>query len=115
METKFYHFRQNNSGGSFRIDEEAGIGINVIIEGTSPSHANFRAEEIGLYFNGCDDGTDCPCCGDRWYNTSASDGEDVPTMYGDAVGDVEKDMFCTDCYVHYIDGTIKHHIFKEKA
>ncbi len=63
----FYHFSQNNSGGSFTFDAKRGITHHVIIEAKDDAHANERAESIGLYFDGCDDGPDCPCCGDRWY------------------------------------------------
>ncbi len=58
----FYQYMQNNSGGSF----DAHFGHSVYIEAESPSHADYRAETIGIYFDGCDGGRDCPCCGDRW-------------------------------------------------
>ncbi len=63
---KFFEFDQNNSGGSFDIDDERGIGARVYIEAIDANHANARAEQIGLYFDGVDDGRDCGCCGDRW-------------------------------------------------
>lgn len=66
MKTKYFEFNQNNSGGSFEVDEKAGIGHSVIIEANNAIHANAIAENIGIYFNGCDSGSDCPCCGDRW-------------------------------------------------
>lgn len=77
---KWYTYSQNNSGGSFDHDEERGIGQYVIIEARDTSHADARAEEIGLYFDGCREGRDCSCCGDRWY--SAYDGDDRPEIYG---------------------------------
>lgn len=61
----FYEFQQNNSGGSFTISEKDGIGQIVIIEAKDYREANERAEEIGLYFDGCYKGLDCSCCGDR--------------------------------------------------
>ena len=51
MKTKFYHFSQNNSGGSFDISET--LAHHVIIEAHSAEDANNRAISVGLYFNGC--------------------------------------------------------------
>lgn len=58
----FYEYSQNNSGGSF--DEE--MGHSVFIEAATAEEANDRAEGMGIYFNGVENGRDCPCCGDRW-------------------------------------------------
>lgn len=79
---KFYTFNQNNSGGSFDFDEEKGITHFVIIEAESADAANEIAESKGVYFNGCDDGLDCDCCGDRWWPVSDRDGETRPEIYG---------------------------------
>lgn len=64
--TRFFCYNQNNSGGAFSFDEEEGITVNVYVEAEDSDDANDRAEEIGLYFYGCDVGLDCECCGDRW-------------------------------------------------
>ena len=69
---KFYTFRQNNSGGRFKQNNE--VDIKVVIEANNAEHANKRAEEIGIYFDGCSKGIDCPCCGDRWYEVYEIDG-----------------------------------------
>jgi hypothetical protein len=61
----WYSFRQNNSGGSFDYSESVGISVTVYVEANSVEDANFRAEDIGLYFDGAGD---CSCCGDRWYS-----------------------------------------------
>lgn len=47
--TKFYTFRQNNSGGSFDIDEK--LSEWVIIEAINGNDAISKAENIGIYFN----------------------------------------------------------------
>lgn len=73
----FYYFSQNNSGGGFDS-----IGYGVIIEADSANHANERAEEIGIYFDGCETDRDCPCCGNRWYRVDSSDGTERPSVYG---------------------------------
>jgi hypothetical protein len=106
VSTKFYHFSQNNSGGSFTFDEAAGITHNVIVEATDYQHANMLAERIGLYFDG--DG-DCPCCGDRWYSQSSySDGYDVPSIYGEpvstGVNTVAWMPLGKETVVHYLGG-----------
>jgi len=67
LTTKFYEFDQNNSGGRFHIDDKAGLGPSVWIEATSLGDAIHRAMDIGIYFDGCDSGRDCRCCGDRWH------------------------------------------------
>jgi hypothetical protein len=94
VETKFYEFDQNNSGGSFDVDEKRGIGVNVWIEALSVEDANDRAERIGIYFNGCEAGQDCECCGDRWSPAWNGSGKDSPNF---RAGD----------YVHYLDGSFK--------
>ena len=78
--TKWYTFRQNNSFGTFHGP------VAVIVEAHSHHEANGRAEdEAGVYFNGCADGRDCNCCGDRWYRADEYDGYDVPSIYGEPV------------------------------
>lgn len=113
---KFYHYSQNNSGGSFAHDPAAGISHFVIIQAFSAAHANERAESIGLYFDG--DG-DCPCCGERWSEQSVGwdEGYAVPSIYGTVVnldGPMDRgDGFSIkwidgpEGYVHYLDGTVR--------
>lgn len=108
----FFDYNQNNSGGSFDYDDEAGITETVIIEASNASDANRRAGAIGIYFNGCEDGRDCDCCGDRWY-PAWGDGDERPSVYWRPVEEVppkrsfvgRADGPCV--YVHYADGTIK--------
>ena len=69
--TKWFGFKQNNSGGSFDHDPESGIGYAIYVEADDAEHANYRAKRIGLYFNGCASGRDCSCCGDRWSEATA--------------------------------------------
>jgi hypothetical protein len=78
----FYHYRQNNSYGAFDFTDK--LTANVVIEADSPDQADKRAEQIGLYFDGCSSGIDCPCCGDRWYRASGTsyDSYEFPAVYG---------------------------------
>ncbi len=114
INTKFFTFDQNNSGGSFVRDSQRGICEYVIIEAINSDDANSRAENIGLYFNGCEDDRDCPCCGDRWYANSDK-GEDVPSLYGKPIDEMEKSWYRNTVFVHYIDGTFKEVELKEKT
>lgn len=60
MKTKFYEFSQNNSGGSFDVDEN--VCHRVIIEAKSEEEAIAIFEPMIENQSGS-----CPCCGDRWY------------------------------------------------
>jgi len=84
-EMAYWTFTQNNSGGSFDYDEDRGITHFVIIEADSRDEAISRAEEIGIYFDGCDKGIDCCCCGDRWHEPFHDEGSPFPEVYGDDV------------------------------
>lgn len=112
MDTKFYTFRQNNSGGSFDHFPEDGIGVAVIVEAQNFSQALDRAERIGLYFNGCDTGRDCSCCGDRWSEPWSEDGTERPEIYGEeyaacAEGDEPYLYWGLPSYIHFIGGEFR--------
>lgn len=74
----FYRFNQNNSGGSFVEDED--LTHTVFIEAGSAKEANARAENFGIYFDGCNSGIDCDCCGDRWYEAGEGDYYSLSSM-----------------------------------
>ena len=111
----FYTYNQNNSGGgNWDFDPDAGISAFVIVEANTPADADHKAESIGLYFDGCDSGRDCDCCGDRWYR-AWSDGDAIPTVYGKDVftASGERCVFAhyfpddPQVFVHYADGTVR--------
>ena len=102
---KFYCYNQNNSGGSFILDES--VSHFVIIEAYSAKEANAKAEDVGIYFDGCSTGQDCRCCGDRWYAPWSDNGDATPMIY--AKDPLKyKDDFCRDgdtyCIVYMLDG-----------
>ncbi len=102
----FFTYHQNNSGGHFHEDPEKGIGAFVIIEAKNASAAEDKALDIGLYFNGVEEGQDCECCGDRWYGSS--DEAEVPSIYGKNVLETGYgSYFGHDSYIHYLDGKIE--------
>lgn len=117
VETRFYSFTQNNSGGSFDINEKAGISICVIIEAVDSVHANVRAEQIGLYFDGFGD---CSCCGNRWTKTYMDAGDPVPSEYSEPIVDRDPKYFRDWTkggiyyFVHYLNGKVEGYDFKGK-
>lgn len=106
----FYTFSQNNSGGGFDYDEQKGIAEYVIIEALDADQANKKAQEIGIYFDGCVKELDCSCCGDRWYETYEGAAKETPSIYGDPVESFKPLLRLSKGYtafVHYADGSIK--------
>jgi hypothetical protein len=114
----FYTFNQNNSGGSFEFDKRHGISHYVIVEGDSLADVTAFAERIGLYWDGCENGRDCSCCGDRW--SRPWDGEkldEVPSIYGEPIGTAKAFRWMGDRpegFVHYKDGTVEPFNLKER-
>lgn len=108
----FWNFRQNNSGGSFVFDAVRGISVNVIVEADSADEAIARAEQIGVYFDGCAAGYDCTCCGDRWYRPWSDEGTEAPKIYDEDVSNgVYRDRYGwsddgIEGYIHYRDGRV---------
>lgn len=105
----FYEFIQNNSGGSFDFDEDRGITHCVLVEAESVNAAISKAEEIGIYFYGCDAGIDCECCGDRWYKPWRDAGTAEPTVYGEHYKEANVGNWMPDgkqIAVHFADGRI---------
>jgi hypothetical protein len=72
----WFEFRQNNSGGAFVVDES--VAQYVYIQAPTADAANERAKNVGIYFDGTGD---CPCCGNRWYETDDE---------SDAVSDIDE-------------------------
>jgi hypothetical protein len=100
INTKFFCFNQNNSGGCWMDDHSVGIGRTVIIEAIDLDDAVNRGEQIGLYFDGYGD---CSCCGNRW-SSWASD-EEYPHYYGTKMIPCEEK---TDAFIHNFDGSFSY-------
>ena len=114
LKTKFFDYHQNNTGGKFHFNDLAGITRLVVIEALNAIHANAIAESIGLYWNGCEAGRDCSCCGDRWHEASRGDGDPVPSEYGSSLHNREPSRALFkgkqskgEACVHYLDGTLE--------
>lgn len=70
MELKWYEYDQNNSGGFFISNDS--VAHTVLIQAANKRIADMVAQDTaGIYFDGCHDGRDCYCCGDRWYRAYA--------------------------------------------
>jgi hypothetical protein len=63
IKTKFYEFDQNNSGGTFDVDEN--VCHRVIIEAMDENHARSIFEPMIV-----NQSSSCSCCGDRWSSYS---------------------------------------------
>lgn len=103
----FYHFHQNNSGGDFDLTDK--LTHHVIVEAESAERANNKLESLGGYFDGCADGRDCDCCGDRWYPASGK-GDTEPMVYGTKPQDYVKRphaLWAKNVVVHYADGRVE--------
>ena len=75
----FFTYIQNNTGGSFDFNDK--VTHIVVVEETTASRADARAELLGIYFDGVREGSDCACCGDRW-SRAYGEGYEVPSLYG---------------------------------
>lgn len=109
----FYQYDQNNSGGYFVASDW--VARTVIIEAESAREADYKAEEIGIYFDD-DWRIDCPCCGSRW-SRAWGKGEETPQINGKDPADVHCSWTKVGMpYVHiyYKDGT-KTSFIKEKG
>lgn len=110
----FFTYDQNNSGGSFSF-EKGKIAQYVIIEADTEWEADVLAQTLGIYFNGVENGLDCECCGDRWYEARGV-GDKVPSirrMLVEEWANGEKKYYTDwmdgnpDVYVHYLDGRVE--------
>ena len=102
----FYTFNQNNSGGRFHLDKDT--ALVMIFEAPSAKVASALAEDAGLYFNGCEDGIDCECCGDRWHHPWNEKGDAVPSNYGTPITQdytQVEEASKPRVIVHMLDGT----------
>ena len=115
----FFEYIQNNSGGHFDYNKKRGITHFVVIEAANADLANKRAEDIGMYWDGCETRRDCPCCGDRWCpQYDNSDGTEAPEVYGQPVTQATTGFAWMksgrEIAVHYADGRIEWHGVMER-
>ena len=110
MDIKYYHYHQNNSGGSFHYDDD--LTLDVVIAAHSAEHADERAVARGIYFDGVGNGNDCSCCGDRWCRAEDYDARDFPHVYGNPVAHAIAGVIDwtrgehPHTIVHHLDGSV---------
>jgi hypothetical protein len=103
----FYKFSQNNSGGSFDTDEN--LCQAIYIEAESEEQANQKALELGIYFNGVEEGIDCDCCGDRWCPAYGEERDHVVYLHSSNKDKLENVLQIPGaCIVHKPGDMIKH-------
>lgn len=101
--TKFFTFDQNNTGGRF-LDN---MPLFLIVEAIDSFQADDIAINNGVYFNGCEIGLDCECCGDRWTESSNNDSSETPNIYGNPVEQFKSQWGNYVAKVIYLNGTVK--------
>lgn len=111
----FYEFNQNNSGGSFDVTDT--LCHRLLIQADNEKDAILVAESLGCYWNGCDSGTDCDCCGDRWSKDFIDEIPESDIKYDDIVfQNVEQyaqhfaneyGWTTPDCRIFYKNGKVK--------
>lgn len=108
VQTKFYTFSQNNSGGDFYINKDVGIAEYVIIEAQTADEANDKFRDLG---DKCDYGfhSYCSCCGERWYDVDEYEAYDEPSVYGGSVKSALEGSYGMrkNAYIHYYDGKVE--------
>ena len=78
----------------------------VLIEAEDANQANDIAERVGIYFDGCSEGRDCHCCGDRWYRAMSDDVSDKLEENGNPLEEYESHWMKEPVTVHYKDGRV---------
>lgn len=74
----YYMWSQNDTGGSFITNGD--LSSFVVIEAETLAQAEEKALNLGIYYDGVEDGHDCSCCGDRWYGCDLVELEDGDTI-----------------------------------
>lgn len=93
-----YSFRQNNSHGYYCLPAK-----HIIVKNARDSeHATEIAMAAGVYFNGVAAGSDCSCCGDRWYNYDYEYDTMEDALLNITREDIIRDSMESDGVPHYI-------------
>lgn len=93
VNTKFFHIRQNNSGGYHITNDD--VATNLIVEALNAKDAEAKINEITAPHSSY-----CSCCGERWCAwIDDEDGTEKPTIYGEEIDESDGPTI-----IHYFDG-----------
>ena len=100
----WFTFSQNNSGGSFTVDEN--VCEYVFVQAKSAKDAVLVAQ------NFCDNSDSCSCCGDRWsFYVEDNDGTTEPQVYGEPITMLAPSHYRKEARLHYFDGHVETYKF----
>ena len=99
VNTKFYTFRQNNSGGYFIINDY--VAEYLIIEASSPHEAIIKMKDITENYSEF-----CACCGHRWNGwIDDEDGKEIPMIYNEDAKTYRSKWDSGEIIIYYYDET----------
>jgi len=101
IDTRFFTFVQNNSGGYFYENDD--VAHFLIVEAPSLSDAVHKMREITSSYEDY-----CPCCGERWSDWLDDDsGKEEPMVYDTRIKEapVAIGFFGSTTIIYYYDGT----------
>lgn len=109
IETKYYKYYQNNSGGHYELNDKDGIGHYLIIEARNYEEANNRFNEIVENYSSY-----CSCCGDRWWDFDDDNDSDIYQDLEKAFNSIGSDSRKEDLivFVHDYDEKITKKVIK---
>lgn len=99
INTKFFTFSQNNSGGYFIINDD--VALYLIIEAQTADEAVNKMNDITADYSEY-----CSCCGERWSDwMHDDDGTDEPMVYDTKVKEKSPErIFSGSTIIYYYDG-----------
>lgn len=100
INTKFFTFSQNNSGGYFIINDD--VAAYLIIEAQNADEAKNKMYNITEGYSEY-----CNCCGQRWPDwIDDEDGTEQPMVYSTIIKEKSPDtIFSSSTIIYYYDGT----------
>lgn len=108
VNTKFFTFNQNNSGGYFIINDD--VACYLIIEAKNAEEATDKMYDITENYSEY-----CTCCGKRWSSwIDDEDGKDEPMVWDIKIKEKSPDRtFGGSTIIYYYDGS-KEKLWYEK-
>jgi hypothetical protein len=111
INTKFYTFNQNNSGGYF-IENDV-VAHYLIVEASNAKEAVEKMQDITTNYSEY-----CSCCGERWSSwLDDEDGTEEPMVFDTKIKEQEPEnkWFGNSTIIYYYDGTIEKLWYKKEV